>query len=167
MGPEGMFALIADNGGTEYGPVSAPAGAPADAVAAEEPAGAPAEVVPLAAGAAADVEVPVGAAAAAEAWRLCAWAWGPWALTSSTERVATKRADSAFKGNMVAESGGQAAEGATRNADVVVWNKEQEDARWRAGEMMGGALLWQRALVCACRQAETHRFIILPPVPPP
>ncbi len=105
-------------------PTKVPAGAAADVVAAGAPVVA-AAVVPLAAEAVAEDDW-VPAAGAGAAWRLCACACalGPWALTSSTERVATKRADSAFIGNMIADGRGQAAEGATRNADVVVWDKE-------------------------------------------
>ena len=88
--PVGIPNVIADNGGILYLPVPEGAG----------PVGA--AVVPVAPPV--PVVVPVGAAPpAGEDCRLWRWAWplGPWALTSSTESEAAKRADSAEMGSMV------------------------------------------------------------------
>ncbi len=62
-------------------------------------------------------EAPAGAAGAACRLTMSWWARGmPWALTSSRESEAAKRADSAEIGSMVAGSRRKVAEGATRNA---------------------------------------------------
>lgn len=98
-----------------------------------------AAVADVVAAPAADDVVDAPAASAAGVWRFWARSWWarawctPWALASSRESVAAKRADSAERGSMVAVCWRKVAEGATRNATYQTKGRCREGARWRLG----------------------------------